>query len=235
MLDIQRMKKDLDAMCIAIDDERLSLLSRYCELLLAANESVNLTAITAPREVELKHICDCLTLAALPEVTGSVADVGTGGGLPGVAIKIYKQDCSVCLIDATRKKLDFINEAAAALSLAVETVHARAEELGRTSRRESFDTAVARAVAALPALAEYCLPLVRVGGFFIAQKGAEDETESAKGIIAALGGRLERVDRITLPNGDSRSLVVVKKISQTPTGYPRKTAKILADTKKNRE
>lgn len=215
---------DAKAFDLALDDKTAALLCSYAHKLCETNEHLNLTAITQPREVEVKHLLDSLLCAALPEVTGAVADVGTGGGFPGVVVAAHRQDADVTLIDATGKKLRFIETACGELGIAVKTVHGRAEELARSALRECFDAVTARAVAALPALCELCLPLVKPGGVFVAMKGAEWETElaAAENAIRVLGGSVLRTETFTLPeDGGTRALIVIKKISHTPTKYPR--------------
>ena len=224
MIDQQRLSAEAAALGAPLTPAQLSLLDRYAEAVVCKNEVMNLTAITEPREVEIKHLLDSLACSACPEVRGRIVDIGTGAGFPGAVLKIADPARELTLVDATGKKLTFIDETCAALGLHLTTVHGRAEELTRGAQfREAFDCAVARAVANLAALAEYCLPFVRVGGFFVAMKGPEAEAElaAAQRAVRELGGRPERIDCVTLPDGSERVLVVCKKISQTPAKYPR--------------
>ena len=172
---------------------------------------------------------DSLLLAAQPEVAGKMVDVGTGAGFPGIVAKIYKPDLELTLMEPTGKRVDFLRTVCGELGLqGVEFAKERAEEAARKVWREVFDVASARAVAALPVLCEYCLPLVKVGGVFIAMKGpdAAAETEASKNALHKLGGKLEEVRAFTLPDGSTRNLVIIRKISQTPTVYPRNGGKI---------
>ncbi len=226
-IDINSLTAHAAQLNIPLDAERAGKMIRYCELMLDKNRVLNLTAITEPDEAEVKHIVDSLAAAKQNEMRGRVADVGTGGGFPGSVIAAYKPDCSVVMIDSTRKKLDFVAEALKASGIENASVlHGRAEEIARGERRESFDCVVARAVANLAALAEYCMPLVAVGGYFIAMKGENNELDIGMNAVKTLGGRVNRVERFSLPDGSSRTLVIVEKISQTPTKYPRQSKKI---------
>lgn len=203
-------------------------LDRYAQILVDYNQKVNLTAITDPEGIEDKHFIDSLLLASQPEVAGKMVDVGTGAGFPGVVAKIYKPDLQLTLMEPTGKRVDFLKYVCAELGLTgVEFAKERAEEAARKKWREQFDVATARAVAAMPALCEYCLPLVKPGGWFIAMKSMDPaEVESCKKPAEKLGGRFESKKELQLPNGDGRSLIYLKKISQTPTVYPRNGGKI---------
>lgn len=229
MIDKERLALKCSTWNIRLTAGQLDLLDRYAELLVDYNKKVNLTAITTPEGIEDRHFADSLLLAAQPECAGRVVDVGTGAGFPGVVAKIYKPDLALTLMEPTGKRVEFLRYVCGQLGLeGVEFAKERAEEAARKTWREQFDLASARAVAALPVLAEYCLPLVRVGGAFIAMKGASaaEELEAAQGAIRRLGGRYSQTRAFHLPGGDARSLVVVQKISQTPTAYPRNGGKI---------
>ncbi|MEG1381504.1 MAG: 16S rRNA (guanine(527)-N(7))-methyltransferase RsmG [Ruthenibacterium sp.] len=205
--------------------EKLAL---YAKILVEYNEKVNLTAITDPVGIEDKHFIDSLLFAAQPEVAGKLVDVGTGAGFPGVVAKILKPELSLSLLEPTGKRVDFLKFLCAELDIEAEFVKERAEEAARKVWREQFDVATARAVADLSILAEYCLPLVKVGGMFIALKGANavQEAETANGATAKLGGKFVTSRAFTLPDGAARSLILYKKISQTPSVYPRNGGKI---------
>ena len=192
------------------------------------NQKVNLTAITDPEGIEDKHFIDSLLFAAQPEVRGRFVDVGTGAGFPGVVAKLYKPELELCLMEPTGKRLDFLRYLCGELGIGAEFAEERAEEAARKRWREQFDVASARGVARLNMLCEYCLPLVKPGGVFIAMKAAaaDEELAEAKGAIARLGGEYWESRRARLPQGDERSLIVVKKISQTPPVYPRNGGKI---------
>lgn len=202
-------------------------LDLYAKLLVAYNEKVNLTAITDPEGIENKHFIDSLLLADLPEVAGKLVDVGTGAGFPGIVAKIYKPDLQLTLMEPTGKRVDFLKYVCAELGIKAEFAKERAEEAARKGWREQYDVATARAVASMPALCEYCLPLVKVGGVFIAMKGDDAaEVSAAQGAIGKLGGEFLRREERSLPDGAHRSLLLVKKISQTSTTYPRNGGKI---------
>ena len=207
-----------------LDERGAAALVKYLELLLETNKQFNLTAITDRGDALNKHFADCLAAAALPQCTGRVADVGTGAGFPAVVIKALKPDTAVTAIDSTEKKLNFVREASRECGIPVETKHIRAEDAGRSELRGAFDCVTARAVAALPKLAEYCLPLVKKGGYFIAMKGASagEELEDAKKAIAVLGGEVAGVEPLTLPDGSQRINIIIKKTSSTPREYPRR-------------
>lgn len=229
MIDKNRLAKKCSTWNIALTGRQLDQLDQYAGLLVSYNQKVNLTAITDPEGIEDKHFLDSLLFASQPEVAGRMVDVGAGAGFPGIVTKIYKPDLALTLMEPTGKRVDFLRYVCEQLGLdGVEFAKERAEEAARKVWREQFDLASARAVAALPVLAEYCLPLVRVGGVFIAMKGASaaGELAAAQGAIRKLGGRYSQTRDFHLPGGDARSLVLVEKISQTPTAYPRNGGKI---------
>ena len=229
MIDKNRLAEKCSTWNIALTGRQLDQLDQYAELLVSYNQKVNLTAITDPEGIEDKHFLDSLLFACQPEVAGRMVDVGAGAGFPGIVTKLYKPELALTLMEPTGKRVEFLRYVCGQLGLkGVEFAKERAEEAARKTWREQFDLASARAVAALPVLAEYCLPLVRVGGAFIAMKGASaaEELEAAQGAIRKLGGRYSQTRAFHLPGGDARSLVVVQKISQTPTAYPRNGGKI---------
>lgn len=214
---------------IILDDTALDRFDTYAELLVEWNGKMNLTAITEPEEIEVKHFLDCLMLPKYFNLDNiqTVIDVGAGAGFPSVPLLIYKPDLCLTMMDAINKRLTFLDTAVHALGLEAQPIHERAEAAGQDENyREKFDLATARAVAPMNVLAEYCLPFVKVGGYFVALKGSNDDTEEAKNAIATLGGEI--VDNISykLNGTESRSIVVIKKISQTPTQFPRKSKKI---------
>ena len=203
-------------------------LDRYAELLVEYNKKVNLTAITEPEGIEDRHFIDSLLLAAQPEVRGRVVDVGTGAGFPGIVLKLFRPEIELTLMEPTGKRVDFLKYACAELGIEAEFAKERAEEAARKRWRETFDTAVARAVADLPVLAEYCLPLVNVGGVFVAMKGssAQDEAARGAGAVKKLGGEVAGTRAFTLPDSSARELIFCTKISHTPPAYPRNGGKI---------
>lgn len=216
----------------ALQETALERLSFYGDFLAEYNQKVNLTAITDPEGILVKHFEDSLALLPyLPEEkTISLADVGTGAGFPGVVLLIARPDFSLTLIEATEKKLRFLELLLSHLSLSAQLCHRRAEEAGRDPAfREAFDAVSARAVASLPVLSEYCLPLVKPGGRFLAMKSmlAQKELADSRRAIALLGAETEKQIDYRLSNGDARSLIVIKKISQISSKYPRPTSVIL--------
>ncbi len=203
-----------------------------CERLFSENKRYNLTAIKdAPRAAYL-HFCDSVALAPLIPENARLLDVGCGGGFPSLPLAIARPDLTITAMDATEKKVVYVNESARLLRLSnVVAVSARAEEAATGKMRESFDVVTARAVAALPVLSELCLPFVRVGGTFFAMKGtgAEEETNAARRAFSLLGGDLVSVTPLTVLGGEetqSRFAVTVRKVEKTPDGYPRHFSKI---------
>lgn len=196
----------------------------YMELLKDWNTRINLTAITEDEEIRLKHFQDSLSI--LPYIEGgSLVDVGTGAGFPGLPIAIERPDVSVTLVDSLDKRVKFLQCVADTLELKnVTCIHARAEEFGRKPEyREKFDYATARAVASMPVLLEYCLPLLKTGGRFLAMKGANASEEKFEKALEILGGKLVRQDTFLLENSElQRCIFVVEKFRQIPSKYPRK-------------
>lgn len=229
MIDKTRLEAKAAERGIALSPVQLDRLGKYAEILVDYNNKVNLTAITDPEGIENKHFVDSLLFAALPQVEGRLVDVGTGAGFPGLVAKIYKPDLQLTLMEPTGKRVDFLKYVSAQLGLTgIEFAKERAEEAARKGWREQFDVASARAVAALPVLAEYCLPLVKVGGVFIAMKGPDGATEldAAARAIKLLGGGKAAVTTAQLPGGDQRCFVLTPKIALTPAAYPRNGGKI---------
>jgi 16S rRNA (guanine527-N7)-methyltransferase len=214
---------------ITLTPEQAAQFEEYARLLVEWNQRINLTAISDPDGIQVRHFLDSLTICrVLPMIAGlRLIDVGTGAGFPGLPLKIACPDIEVTLLEATGKKVHFLDEVIAALGLrGVDTLKARAEEAGQMpDRREAYDAALARSVARLPVLLEYLLPLVRVGGRCIAMKGetAAAEIADSRRALAALGGRVLNIETVQLPGvADAHHLVVVEKIAQTPPMYPRK-------------
>lgn len=218
---------------------QLEQFQTYRDMLLEWNQKINLTAITDPDEIALKHFTDSLTVvpfienafknqkSRFPDL--SLIDIGTGAGFPGIPLKIMYPELSLTLMDSLQKRIDFLSAVTNALSFSNSfTVHSRAEDGARSEQhREKYDVAIARAVASMPVLSEYCLPYVKVGGVFIAMKAnVRDELESAKYAISVLGGEIEDCSEFTLPGSDmKRSIVVIRKKQKTPKPYPRKAGK----------
>jgi 16S rRNA (guanine527-N7)-methyltransferase len=199
----------------------------YIKELIEWNERFNLTAITDEKEIYTKHFLDSLTLLEAFDFSKplKVIDIGTGAGFPGLPLKIVCPQIELTLLDSVKKKTIFLRHLVEVLKLeGVEVVWGRAEEIAK-ERRESFDLALSRAVAKLPTLVELALPLVKVGGFFIAMKEAEvdDELKAAQNAICSLGGVLDKVQPVKIPETDiARSLVLIKKTSPTPPHFPRR-------------
>lgn len=213
---------------IVLDSGQLDQFVAYTGLLLEWNRKLNLTRITDPKEITVKHYLDSLVLAAVAEVPDGSAliDVGTGAGFPAIPLKIAIPSLRLTLLDSVGKKLAYLERVVEGLQLdGVELVHGRAEDLGHDNRfREQFDFAVSRAVGRLSALAELCVPFCRISGLFAAYKGprASAEIDEAENAFQFLGGQLEAVHRLTLPFSDQeRLLVLVRKSRPTPAKYPR--------------
>ena len=222
------LARGLPALGVSLD--RAPLLEKFSSLLLERNQVMNLTAITDPEQVAVLHFLDSLCLLPLADWAGkTVVDVGTGAGFPGMPLAMAVPEASVTLLDSLGKRVAFLEECRAALGLEnVRCVHARAEEFA-AGERESFDLAVSRAVAALPTLCELCLPLVKVGGRFLAMKssGTGEEIASSERAIALLGGKLAAVEDYTIPTSQIvHRVVVIQKVSPTPKKYPRRFAQI---------
>jgi len=215
-----------------LSDRQLNHLSTYANLLVEWNEKMNLTAITQNCEIATKHFADSLYGMKFIKDAKTLIDVGTGAGFPGLPLKIATPSLSLTLLDSLNKRLNFLNTVVDELNLSdVTTVHSRAED-GATigsSLRESFDVAVSRAVANLSVLCEYCLPYVKLGGVFLAYKGSEveDELAESQNAIETLGGEVEGIFKYTIPKTDiTHSIVVIKKVKNTPVKYPRQGGKI---------
>lgn len=217
---------------VELTDEIIKKLNLYGNLLLEWNEKMNLTAITEPEEVLYKHFYDCiLFLKHIKLKSGDrIVDVGTGAGFPGMVLKIVRPDVDVTLLDSLNKRLVFLNEVIEKTGLdGIKTVHMRAEDAGKSkAHREVYDIVTARAVAGLPVLMEYCIPLIKRGGLFVAMKGASAaaEAESARNAAKVLGADKSNIICETLRENEERAFVISKKISQTPTKYPRKPSDI---------
>lgn len=228
----QLLRQEAERLGITLDNYAVDRFDMYAERLIAWNKRMNLTAITDPDEMVIKHFADSLAILKYVDIPkdAQVVDVGTGAGFPGLPLLFARPDIQLTLVDSLHKRLVFIKDVLHSSGLFAERIHERAEILGKDpDYRETFDVATARAVAPLNVLSEYCLPFVKVGGLFVAMKGSEDEVPAAANAIKELGGELLDNVSYKLSSGDNRHLVIIKKISQTPTKYPRKSKKI--DTK----
>ncbi len=227
---IDLVKEGCEKYGIALHSDAPARLAAYAEFLVEYNEKVNLTAITQPRDIAVKHFLDCLLLltqADLPQ-NAKIIDVGTGAGFPGMVLKIARPDLRVTLLDSLQKRLVFLGQLTDRLGLQAECVHARAEQAAVLSaHREQYDLATARAVAALPVLAEYCLPFVKKGGLFVAMKGPAADEEVLSGTKAAelLGGGKFTLSTLQLED-TTRVFAICPKVAPTPAKYPRNSAKI---------
>lgn len=210
---------------IEISQEQAEQFYKYMELLLQWNEKMNLTAITEPEEIILKHFIDSLTIIPYLEGVNTVLDIGTGAGFPGIPLKILEENKEFTLLDSLNKRIIFLQTVINELELKnIQAVHGRAEEFV-IKGREAYDIVTSRAVARLNVLLEYMLPFAKVGGRCICMKAFEidEELKEAKKAIAILGGEIEKIDEISLLNTDiKRKIVVIKKVKSTPSKYPRK-------------
>ena len=221
---IKQISKDIN---IKIDDEQAEKFYNYMNSLLEWNEKINLTAITEPNDIIIKHFVDSLTINKYIELNKSLIDIGTGAGFPGIPLGLIRADSKILLVDSLNKRINFLEKMCDSLKLKnVNTKHARVEELAHNlNYREKFDYATSRAVASLNVLLEYMLPFVNKDGYCICMKSsnASAEIEQAKKALEVLGGKIERVDEFNLPGTDiNRTIIIVKKIRNTLDKYPRK-------------
>ena len=231
MIDKVILKEEAEKLGVSLDDTALDRFDIYAERLVETNKTLNLTAITDPEGILYKHFIDSLWLLSCVDLQmgAKVIDVGTGAGFPGVVLLIARPDLNITLLDSTKKRLGFVESVVGELGLAAEIVHMRAEEAGKADDyREQYDIALARAVANMQTLSEYCLPFIKKGGIFAAMKGAKaaQEIETAQGAVRKLGGEIIKSEEFTLPLCGERTILKVKKISQTPPKYPRPSAQI---------
>ena len=227
------MKNACDSVEMNFDEDKYNKFITYKNLLQEWNEKINLTAITEDKEVIKKHFIDCIKAFSENQFkeAKTLIDVGTGAGFPGLPIAIMKEDLNITLLDSLNKRVNFLNIVKNSLNLTnVTTIHSRAEDGARNKElREKFDIATSRAVANMAVLSEFCLPYVKVGGYFIALKGPAitDELNDAKNAIGTLGGKLIEVIEVSVEGTDLKhNLVVIKKVKETPKTYPRKAGSI---------
>lgn len=202
----------------------------YKDFLLEYNSKVNMTAITDPKDIVIKHFIDSISVIKFCNVkeNAKIIDVGTGAGFPGVPIKVVRNDIDLTLLDSLNKRICFLNQLMQKLKLESQLIHGRAEIQGKTDLREQFNLVVSRAVAPLNVLSEYCLPLVNVGGQFICMKGpnVDDEIKNSINAISILGGELSDKFNFKLPDNSVRNIIVINKIKSTPISYPRSSNNI---------
>lgn len=224
---IEYILKEFSKCNIALSQEQGEKLLKLYDFLVEYNEKVNLTAITDFEEVVVKHFVDSiLPFSKLSIDKGaSFIDVGTGAGFPSIPLLIYRPDLEGTLLEALNKRCVFLEAACELVGVKAKVVHGRAEDYAKDNR-EQFDIATARAVAAMPVLCEYCLPYVKAGGRFVALKSVNENCDESENAIKILGGKTDQILDYEITNGDSRRLFVIKKISQTPTKYPRNPSMI---------
>ncbi len=236
MIDRELLRTYAADLGVTLSDPQLAQFDRYAELLCEWNEKMNLTGITDPYGIVIRHFVDSLTLVPFLPENATLIDVGTGAGFPAIPAAIARPDIKVTLLDSLNKRLTFLQAVVDELGLSCVTVHARAEDGGQKPElREAFDVATARAVAALPTLCEYCVPFVKKGGAFVALKGPESDNELDVALKAAkaLGASHKASNRVQVPARPKeneevfdRRLIVFEKTSNTPKQYPRPAAKI---------
>lgn len=222
--------KGFEKFNIQLTDTQIQQFNIYCRLLIEWNNKMNLTAIKEPDEIAIKHFVDSCTVAHYVKIkeNAKIIDIGTGAGFPGIPLKILRNDIHLTLLDSLNKRITFLNEVANQLGFTAEAIHGRAEDFGRNNDyREKFDLAVSRAVAPLNVLSEYSIPFVRKGGKFISMKGpnVKDEIEQSKKAIKILGGKFNNIVQFNIGD-NSRSIVIVEKLNNTPYTYPRHGSKI---------
>lgn len=212
---------------IKLTPENENKLNKFKELLILYNEKFNLTSIKNDEEIEVKHFLDSLIGEKFFIKNKKVVEIGSGGGFPSIPLMIYRDDLNFTLVESTGKKCEFLKTVVDSLNLKGKILNKRAEDLGKDSNyRESFDIVTARAVARLNTLLEYCLPLIKVGGIFIAYKGdSEEEIKESKNALEILGGKIIKVEEFKLVNENKRTIIVIEKVKETPIKYPRGNGK----------
>ncbi len=231
MVNTNLLISDAEKLGLSIENDKIKQFEKLAELLVEQNKTMNLTAITDPDGIAVKHFADSISVlnAAKFDEKARVLDVGTGAGFPGIPLLIMRPDLDLTMLDSTAKKLKYVSNTVEELGLTANVLHIRAEEAGQSKEyRETFDIVCSRAVAALNVLCEYCLPFVKVGGVFVAMKAAkaQEEIEGAKAAIKLLGGQIIDEKSFTLSDGGERNLIIIKKISHVPPKYPRVSAQI---------
>lgn len=227
---VDNLKNKLNQLSIEYSESQIEKLLKYYEMLIEKNKVMNLTAITEFDEVVEKHFIDSLSIVRVidMEKVHSIIDIGTGAGFPGIPVKIMFPHIKVTLVDSLNKRVNFLNEVIENIELRdIEAYHGRAEDYGRDKKfREKYDLCVSRAVANLTSLSEYCMPFVKPDGYFISYKAGEceDEIDNSKNAIKILSGKIEKVEKFSLPDSEiSRSFIKIKKIKNLSNKYPRKS------------
>ncbi len=214
--------KEFNKCDIMLSTEQAEKFVKLYEFLVEYNKNVNLTAITDFEGVVVKHFIDSVLPFSMIDIeeNSSFIDVGTGAGFPSIPLMIVRPDLKCTMLEALNKRCVFLEKACELVGIKATVVHGRAEDYAK-EKREYFDFATARAVAAMPVLSEYCMPYVKVGGRFIALKSVNEETDQSENAVKTLGGKVAEVKDYTITNGDNRRLFIINKISHTPTKYPR--------------
>lgn len=212
---------------IELSQDKADKLLKLYEFLVEYNQNVNLTAITDFEEVVVKHFIDSVLPFSMIDIkeNSSFIDVGTGAGFPSIPLMIVRPDLKGTLLEALNKRCVFLEKACELTGVDVKVVHGRAEDYAK-EKREAFDFATARAVAAMPVLCEYCIPYVKTGGKFIALKSVNEDETLCEKAVKVLGGKIAEIKDYTITNGDNRRLFIIDKVSQTPTKYPRNSSMI---------
>ena len=223
---------EFESVGLQLSKEQYEKLSAYAEFLVEYNEKVNLTAITEPSEILRKHFIDSILLTKFTDIpaNASIIDVGTGAGFPSVPIKIYRPDVNITLLDSLNKRIDFLKQLCQRIEIDADFIHGRAEDYSKKPEyREKFDVSCARAVANMSLLSELCIPFVKENGCFIAMKGPNEDISLGTHAVELLGGSIESETEYKLFDED-RKIVIVRKISQTPSKYPRNSSQIKKKT-----
>jgi len=221
---------------LKFNESKYDQFMKYKDLIKEWNEKVNLTAIKEDEEIVKKHFIDSMKVFKFDQLKSAknVIDIGTGGGFPGIPMKIIKPEVNIVLLDSLNKRIKFLNEVIKSLNLKnIKAIHGRAEDFAQEVQyREKFDIAVSRAVANLTVLSEYCIPYVKLGGYFVAMKGpaVEEEIKLSKNAIRMLGGRIEHIEKVQIEGSDlNHNLVIISKIVVTNKKYPRKAGMVTKD------
>ncbi|MFI3142355.1 MAG: 16S rRNA (guanine(527)-N(7))-methyltransferase RsmG [Clostridia bacterium] len=227
----QTLKEKAEVFGVQLDETALDRFDTYAKMLVEWNEKINLTTITEPEDIVIKHFVDSISVLGTVDMPqgASFIDVGTGAGFPGLALLIARPDLKVTLLDGTKKRLMVLEDILENIGLSAIIVHARAEEAGRNPEyREMYDYSCARAVSNLASLSEFCLPFVKVDGTFISMKSqrADEELDDARKAIHVLGGKLESKNTFELDGAGERSIILIKKVSRLCDKYPRPATKI---------